>query len=68
MAEIDGGKLIVDALVREGVNFIFSLSGGHLNPVYKAAVEAGIRVIDTRREQADKHRQDRDQEFGPQTE
>ena len=52
MATVDGGRLVVDALEREGVEYIFSLSGGHINAIYQACLDSGIRVIDTRHEQA----------------
>jgi acetolactate synthase-1/2/3 large subunit len=47
--------LVVDALKREGVEYIFSLSGGHINPIYEACGQEGIKVIDTRHEQAAAH-------------
>jgi len=55
MAKVDGGRLLVDALKREGVECIFSLSGGHINAIYQACLDVGIRVIDTRHEQAAAH-------------
>jgi acetolactate synthase-1/2/3 large subunit len=55
MATVDGGRLVVDALKREGVEYIFSLSGGHINAIYQACLDSEIRVIDTRHEQAAAH-------------
>lgn len=55
MGKVQGGQLVVDALKREGVEYIFSLSGGHINPIYEACLGAGIKVIDTRHEQAAAH-------------
>jgi acetolactate synthase-1/2/3 large subunit len=55
MGVTTGGYLVVDALKREGVECIFSLSGGHINEIYQACRDAGIRVIDTRHEQAAAH-------------
>lgn len=55
MGTINGGKLVADALEREGTEYIFSLSGGHINPIYEACARAGIKVIDTRHEQAAAH-------------
>ena len=55
MAKLHGGQLVVRALQREGVKYIFSLSGGHLLRIYDATIEAGIRIIDTRHEQAAGH-------------
>jgi len=55
MSTLHGGQLVVKALVQEGVKFLFSLPGGHLFPIYDACLEAGIRIIDTRHEQAAAH-------------
>ncbi len=55
MTKIDGGKLVANALKREGVEFIFTLSGGHINAIFKACAEIGIKVVDTRHEQAAAH-------------
>ena len=55
MGTVTGGRLVVDALKREGVEYIFSLSGGHINPIYQACLDTGIKVIDTRHEQAAAH-------------
>jgi acetolactate synthase-1/2/3 large subunit len=41
---------MVEALRREGVSRIFSLSGGVINPIYDACLEAGIAVVHTRHE------------------
>jgi len=55
MSKIQSGQLVVDALKREGVKYIFSLCGGHINPIYEACLESDIKVIDTRHEQAAAH-------------
>jgi len=52
MSKIDGGALAVEILKKEKVSHIFSLSGGHINPIYNACLDAGIRIIDTRHEEA----------------
>ena len=46
-----GGDLAMAALVRRGVGEIFTLSGGHVFPIYDACKKAGIRIVDTRHEQ-----------------
>ncbi|MCI0454000.1 MAG: thiamine pyrophosphate-binding protein [Candidatus Dadabacteria bacterium] len=51
MAKVHGGWLVVKTLHELGVREIFSLSGGHINPIYDACVDFGIRVIDTHHEQ-----------------
>ncbi|MFO8193108.1 MAG: thiamine pyrophosphate-binding protein [Bacillota bacterium] len=50
-----GGDLVAETLKREGVELIFSLSGGHINPIYNGCRKRGIRIIDTRHEQAAVH-------------
>jgi acetolactate synthase-1/2/3 large subunit len=55
MSKMDGGQLVVKALRREGVKHIFSLSGGHIAPIYNASLDEGIKIIDTRHEQAAAH-------------
>lgn len=51
MAEIHGGQLTVDALLAKDVEIIFSLSGGHIFPVYDFAEKSPIRMFVTRHEQ-----------------
>ena len=48
---IDGGMAIVNTLKNLGVKDIFTLAGGHVNPIYNACKEMGIRLIDTHHEQ-----------------
>ena len=51
MNEISGGKLTVDALLQKNVEIIFSLSGGHIFPLYDYAEKSPIRLFVTRHEQ-----------------
>jgi len=53
-----GALQVVQVLKKEGVTHLFTLSGGHITPVYLAAGELGIRVIDFRHEQAAAHAAD----------
>ena len=46
-----GGDAAVAALRGFGVEEMFTLSGGHVFPLYDAAVRAGIRIVDVRHEQ-----------------
>ena len=39
------------ALKDAGVDVVFTLSGGHIFPLYDGCVAAGIRLVDTRHEQ-----------------
>ncbi|HEX9529579.1 MAG TPA: acetolactate synthase, partial [Acidimicrobiales bacterium] len=46
-----GGELAVAALRERGVEVIFTLSGGHLFPIYDGCVRQGVRIVDVRHEQ-----------------
>src|SRR6266498_4513501 len=52
---IHGGWLVARALKKEGVKAVFTLSGGHIAAIYDGCVREGIRVVDTRHEQAAVH-------------
>lgn len=45
-----GGEIIARLLKQRGVKFLFTLSGGHISPIFVEAERQGIRVIDTRHE------------------
>ena len=47
---MNGGEIIARQLKSNGVQFLFTLCGGHVAPVYVEAEKAGIKVIDTRNE------------------
>jgi len=56
MAErFQGGRLAAQAIAAEGVDTIFTLSGGHVMPVYEGCRLEGIRVVDVRHEQSAAH-------------
>lgn len=55
MAQIDGGDLVARMLKREGIDTVFTLSGGHIQNIYDGCIDEGIRVIDTRHEQVAGH-------------
>jgi acetolactate synthase-1/2/3 large subunit len=55
MGLIHGGWLVARALKKEGVEVVFTLSGGHIAGIYDGCVREGIRVVDTRHEQAAVH-------------
>ena len=48
---LSGGSLVAKSLLKEGVKYVFSICGGHINPIYKALDEEGIQIITTRHEQ-----------------
>ena len=45
-----GGDLVVEVIKSQGVQFVFTLCGGHISPILTGATAAGIRVVDTRHE------------------
>src|SRR2546421_1473668 len=47
-----GGQLALEALRAFGVTELFTLSGGLVFPVYDAARQAGVRIVDVRHEQS----------------
>ena len=55
MAEIDGGRLFAKALKKEGVEYIFTLNGGHIYNLYEGCVAEGMKIIDFRHEQVAAH-------------
>jgi acetolactate synthase-1/2/3 large subunit len=52
MESIQGGQIVAEALVARGVEYIFTLSGGHITPIYQYLEDSKIRLFDTRHEQA----------------
>ena len=58
MARVDGGELFVRTLEAAGIDTIFTLHGGHLDAILQAARDRGLRLIDTRHEQAAGHAAD----------
>ncbi|XP_037088038.1 LOW QUALITY PROTEIN: 2-hydroxyacyl-CoA lyase 2-like [Pollicipes pollicipes] len=45
-----GGELVAEVLKGHGVEYIFTLVGGHISPILAGAERQGIRVVDTRHE------------------
>jgi acetolactate synthase-1/2/3 large subunit len=58
METLTGGQLVARMLRKEGVGTVFTLSGLHVAPIYVGLVEEGIRIVDTRHEQAAAHAAD----------
>lgn len=52
MGQIQGGQLAAEALIRKGVKNVFTLSGGHITPIYQYLEGSPVRIVDTRHEQA----------------
>jgi len=47
---MNGGDLIAEVLQRQGVQFLFTLCGGHISPILVGAKARGIQIIDVRHE------------------
>ena len=45
---MNGGECIASVLRSHGVEFLFTLCGGHISPILKGAKDSGIRVVDVR--------------------
>jgi acetolactate synthase I/II/III large subunit len=57
--QVHGGRLIARRLKAEGIDALFTLTGGHISAIYDGCkLEGGIRVIDVRHEQAAAHAAD----------
>ncbi len=55
MAKIHGGQLLARALRAEGVDTVFTLTGGHIVPILDGCALEGIRLVDVRHEQTAAH-------------
>src|SRR5919198_6358047 len=49
---LHGGRLVARRLKAYGVSKLFTLSGGHIFPIYDGCRAEGIDIVDTRHEQA----------------
>ncbi|MBI4730396.1 MAG: acetolactate synthase [Acidobacteria bacterium] len=47
-----GGDFVAEALRAHGIDRVFTLSGGHVFPIYDGLRARGMRIVDTRHEQA----------------
>ncbi len=52
MTTVMGAQLVAKALLEKEVETIFTLSGGHITPIYQFLEDTGVRLFDTRHEQA----------------
>ncbi|TXF09941.1 thiamine pyrophosphate-binding protein [Pelomicrobium methylotrophicum] len=55
---ISGGQIVAKFLKQEGVNHIFTISGGHIIDIYNGCLDEGIRIVDVRHEQVAAHAAD----------
>jgi acetolactate synthase-1/2/3 large subunit len=58
LARISGGQVIARALKAQGVDTVFTLTGGHIMAIMDGCVAEGISVVDVRHEQAAAHAAD----------
>jgi len=52
MEQVIGGRLAAEALIEQGVQYVFTLSGGHITPIYQYLEGSPVALFDTRHEQA----------------
>ena len=53
MAEtITGAEIVAQALIERKVDYIFSLCGGHITPIYQYLEGSEVKIFDTRHEQS----------------
>ena len=52
---VQGGRLAAQAIAAAGVDVLFTLSGGHVMPIYEGCRHEGVRVVDLRHEQSAAH-------------
>ena len=52
MEKMIGGRLAAEALIERGVKYIFSISGGHITPIYEFLENTSVKIFSTRHEQA----------------
>lgn len=55
MAKIHGGQIVARALQNEGVDTLFTLTGGHIVPILDGCLQEGMRIVDVRHEQTAAH-------------
>ncbi len=52
METITGAELAAKALINRNIDYIFSLSGGHITPIYQHLEGSEVKIYDTRHEQS----------------
>lgn len=55
MAKIHGGNIVARALANEGVDTVFTLTGGHIVPILDGCHQEGMHIVDVRHEQTAAH-------------
>ncbi|WP_188573934.1 thiamine pyrophosphate-binding protein [Tistrella bauzanensis] len=57
-ALVHGGTVVAAQLAQLGIGHLFTLTGGHLSPLFDGCDRAGVRLVDFRHEQAAAHAAD----------
>lgn len=52
MDPINGGQLAAEALIDKQIEYVFTLSGGHITPIYQFLEGSSVSLFDTRHEQS----------------
>jgi acetolactate synthase-1/2/3 large subunit len=52
MGDIISARLVAEALIDREVEYIFTLSGGHITSIYQYLENSSVKIFDTRHEQA----------------
>jgi acetolactate synthase-1/2/3 large subunit len=52
MTTMTGGQLVAEALIERDARYVFTLSGGHITPIYQHLESSPVALFDTRHEQA----------------
>ena len=50
--KITGAQIVAQTLIDRKIDYIFSLSGGHITPIYQYLEGSSVRIFDTRHEQS----------------
>jgi acetolactate synthase-1/2/3 large subunit len=48
METMTGGQLVAQSLIKRGVKHVFTLSGGHITPIYQYLENSDVQLFDTR--------------------
>ena len=55
---ITGGQIVARMLKQEGIQHIFTISGGDIIDIYNGCIDEGIKIVDVRHEQVAAHAAD----------
>src|SRR5690242_9421519 len=50
MSRVTGGDIVVKMLTAAGVDTAFGINGAHIDAIFQAALDQGLRIVDTRHE------------------